>query len=71
VKPGHFVVGSFFASDNTCEICGSNGYEAMDERRAIKVPLRPSTDYLRETSRAVFRRSLLVIGDAMVVDLAG
>jgi threonine dehydrogenase-like Zn-dependent dehydrogenase len=26
VKPGHFVVGSFFASDNTCEICRS-GYQ--------------------------------------------
>ena len=23
VKPGEFVVGSFFASDNTCEICAS------------------------------------------------
>jgi threonine dehydrogenase-like Zn-dependent dehydrogenase len=23
VKPGQFVVGSFFASDNTCEICGA------------------------------------------------
>jgi Zn-dependent alcohol dehydrogenase len=21
IKPGQFVVGSFFASDNTCEIC--------------------------------------------------
>jgi len=26
VKPGQFVVGSFFASDNTCEICRS-GYQ--------------------------------------------
>ena len=26
VKPGQFVVGSFFASDNTCEICRA-GYQ--------------------------------------------
>jgi hypothetical protein len=27
IKPGQFVVGSFFASDNTCEICRS-GYQS-------------------------------------------
>ena len=27
VKPGQFVVGSFFASDNTCEICRA-GYQS-------------------------------------------
>jgi Zn-dependent alcohol dehydrogenase len=27
VKPGDFVVGSFFASDNTCEICQA-GYQS-------------------------------------------
>src|SRR5262245_55608603 len=27
IKPGQFVVGSFFASDNTCEICQS-GYQS-------------------------------------------
>jgi threonine dehydrogenase-like Zn-dependent dehydrogenase len=27
IKPGDFVVGSFFASDNTCEIC-QNGYQS-------------------------------------------
>src|SRR5512138_3089444 len=27
IKPGQFVVGSFFASDNTCEICQS-GYHS-------------------------------------------
>ena len=26
IKPGQFVVGSFFASDNTCEICRA-GYQ--------------------------------------------
>src|SRR5437899_1727739 len=27
IKPGHFVIGSFFASDNTCEICRA-GYQS-------------------------------------------
>ena len=27
IQPGHFVVGSFFASDNTCEICRA-GYQS-------------------------------------------
>ena len=27
IKPGDFVVGSFFASDNTCEIC-ADGYQS-------------------------------------------
>src|SRR5881398_3659056 len=27
IKPGQFVVGSFFASDNTCEICRA-GYQS-------------------------------------------
>src|SRR5215212_11691379 len=50
IKPGQFVVGSFTASDNTCEICRA-GYQssclhrepvgAMDERRAIKTLLYP------------------------------
>ncbi|MEA5455932.1 zinc-dependent alcohol dehydrogenase family protein [Sinomonas sp. JGH33] len=32
VKPGDFVVGSFFASDNTCEICRS-GYQSSCVQR--------------------------------------
>jgi threonine dehydrogenase-like Zn-dependent dehydrogenase len=32
IKPGQFVVGSFFASDNTCEICRS-GYQSSCIRR--------------------------------------
>jgi threonine dehydrogenase-like Zn-dependent dehydrogenase len=32
VEPGQFVVGSFFASDNTCEICRS-GYQTSCVRR--------------------------------------
>src|SRR5918993_340551 len=32
VQPGQFVVGSFFASDNTCEICRA-GYHTSCVRR--------------------------------------
>jgi threonine dehydrogenase-like Zn-dependent dehydrogenase len=32
IKPGQFVVGSFFASDNTCEICRA-GYQSSCLRR--------------------------------------
>ena len=53
IKPGQFVIGSFFASDNTCEICragyqsrcvhrecvGANGAQA--ER--LRVPLADGT----------------------------
>lgn len=34
IKPGQFVVGSFFASDNTCEICRS-GYQTSCVNREI------------------------------------
>ena len=43
VKPGQFVIGSFFASDNSCPHCQvATGYRAIDERRAIKTLLRPA-----------------------------
>src|SRR5918997_2153167 len=32
IKPGQFVVGSFFASDNTCEICQA-GYQSRCVQR--------------------------------------
>src|SRR5437773_8025204 len=32
IKPGQFVVGSFFASDNTCEVCRARS----EERRVGK-----------------------------------
>jgi len=35
VKPGDFVVGSFFASDNTCEICQSGYQSGCLDRRAM------------------------------------
>ena len=34
IKPGHFVVGSFFASDNTCEICRAGYQTNCAHRRA-------------------------------------
>jgi len=37
VRPGQFVVGSFFASDNTCEICRS-GYQTSCVRREPAAP---------------------------------
>jgi threonine dehydrogenase-like Zn-dependent dehydrogenase len=37
IKPGQFVVGSFFASDNTCEICRS-GYQTHCVHRQPAAP---------------------------------
>ena len=34
IKPGYFVVGSFWASDNTCEICQA-GYQAYCVHRVL------------------------------------
>jgi threonine dehydrogenase-like Zn-dependent dehydrogenase len=51
VKPGQFVVGSFFASDNTCELCRS-GYQSACVQRVgvggaqaelLRVPLADGT----------------------------
>jgi threonine dehydrogenase-like Zn-dependent dehydrogenase len=51
VKPGQFVIGSFFASDNTCEICRS-GYQSSCVHRLgvggaqaglLRVPLADGT----------------------------
>src|SRR4030081_3561576 len=47
IKPGQFVIGSFFASDNTCPICRA-GYQSSCQhadfdgvawRRALRAPL--------------------------------
>jgi threonine dehydrogenase-like Zn-dependent dehydrogenase len=35
IKPGQFVVGSFFASDNTCEICRSGYQPSCPHREAF------------------------------------
>src|SRR5437016_5237813 len=37
VRPGQFVVGSFFASDNTCEICRA-GYQSSCVHRQAAAP---------------------------------
>src|ERR687883_304888 len=34
IRPGQFVVGSFFASDNTCEICQA-GYQSSCVHRTL------------------------------------
>lgn len=46
VKPGQFVVGSFFASDNTCEICRS-GYQPSCPHREAACPGGAQADLLR------------------------
>src|SRR5205807_3047360 len=51
VKPGHFVIGSFFASDNTCPNCRA-GYQSSCQHREfvrgaqaprLRVPLAHGT----------------------------
>jgi threonine dehydrogenase-like Zn-dependent dehydrogenase len=39
IEPGQFVVGSFFASDNTCEICRA-GYQSSCIDRQPGAPVR-------------------------------
>jgi threonine dehydrogenase-like Zn-dependent dehydrogenase len=46
VKPGQFVVGSFFASDNTCQICRA-GYQSSCINREIMGTLGAQAEYLR------------------------
>jgi len=46
IKPGQFVVGSFFASDNTCEICKS-GYHSSCVNRQPGAPTGAQADYAR------------------------
>ncbi|HJT03348.1 MAG TPA: zinc-dependent alcohol dehydrogenase family protein [Pseudonocardiaceae bacterium] len=46
VRPGQFVVGSFFASDNTCEICRA-GYQSSCIHREGMGPLGAQAQYLR------------------------
>src|ERR687885_2006284 len=46
IKPGQFVVGSFFASDNTCEICRA-GYQSSCIHRELMGPLGAQAQYLR------------------------
>src|SRR3954469_83307 len=46
VKPGDFVVGSFFASDNTCEICQA-GYQSRCEHGEFATPSGAQAEYAR------------------------
>jgi len=46
VKPGQFVIGSFFASDNTCEICRA-GYQSSCIHREPIGALGAQAEYLR------------------------
>jgi threonine dehydrogenase-like Zn-dependent dehydrogenase len=46
VKPGQFVIGSFFASDNTCEICRA-GYQSSCIHREPLGALGAQAEYLR------------------------
>ena len=46
VKPGQFVVGSFFASDNTCEICRA-GYQTSCVHREPAAPGGAQAQYMR------------------------
>ncbi|AKE91331.1 threonine dehydrogenase [Rhodococcus aetherivorans] len=46
VKVGDFVVGSFFASDNTCEICRA-GYQSSCVHRVLMGSLGSQAEFLR------------------------
>jgi threonine dehydrogenase-like Zn-dependent dehydrogenase len=46
IKKGQFVVGSFFASDNTCEICRS-GYQTACVQRQAGAPTGAQAQYAR------------------------
>src|ERR671917_2203762 len=46
IEPGQFVVGSFFASDNTCEICRA-GYQTSCIQRQPGAPTGSQAEYAR------------------------
>jgi threonine dehydrogenase-like Zn-dependent dehydrogenase len=46
IRPGQFVVGSFFASDNTCEICRA-GYQSSCVRREPVGAIGTQAEYAR------------------------
>jgi threonine dehydrogenase-like Zn-dependent dehydrogenase len=46
VKPGQFVVGSFFASDNTCEICRA-GYQSRCVHAELMGAIGTQAEYAR------------------------
>jgi threonine dehydrogenase-like Zn-dependent dehydrogenase len=74
VKPGQFVIGSFFASDNTCPHC-RHGYQTSCERREpvvgaqaprLRVPLADGTLVAtRDVPDADMIASMLALSDVM------
>ncbi|MFL5440412.1 MAG: zinc-dependent alcohol dehydrogenase family protein [Myxococcales bacterium] len=74
VKPGQFVIGSFFASDNTCPICRA-GYQSSCQHRELmggaqagrlRVPLADGTLVAtQEVPPAELIPSLLTLSDVM------
>ncbi len=46
IRPGQFVVGSFFASDNTCEICRA-GYQSACVHRQPGAPTGAQAEFTR------------------------
>ena len=46
IKPGQFVVGSFFTSDNTCEICRA-GYQSSCVHRTLMGTIGTQAEYAR------------------------
>jgi threonine dehydrogenase-like Zn-dependent dehydrogenase len=46
IKPGQFVVGSFFTSDNTCEICRA-GYQSSCIHRTLMGTIGTQAEYAR------------------------
>jgi threonine dehydrogenase-like Zn-dependent dehydrogenase len=74
LKPGSFVIGSFFASDNTCPHCG-NGYQSSCQHREfvggaqaplLRVPLADGTLVpTREMPSAEMIPSLLATSDVL------
>jgi threonine dehydrogenase-like Zn-dependent dehydrogenase len=46
IMPGQFVIGSFFASDNTCEICRA-GYHSSCVQRQPGAPTGAQAEYAR------------------------
>jgi len=74
IKPGQFVVGSFFASDNTCAVC-AHGYQSSCQHREfvggaqapfLRVPLADGTLVATpETPPADLVPHLLAVSDVL------
>jgi threonine dehydrogenase-like Zn-dependent dehydrogenase len=74
VKPGQFVIGSFFASDNTCPHC-RHGYQTSCQQRTpvagaqaprMRVPLADGTLVAtRDVPEAEMMPSMLALSDVM------